>query len=141
MSSDENKSVVRRWIDEVLNQQHIGSIDELFAPTYVNHLAPAGFPTGPAGERQFTQLFFDAFPDGQMTIEDMLAEGDCVAWRYIYGATHQGNFQGIPATGKRFSVCGINIVRLTGGKIVENWPSIDMLGIMQQIGVIPAPGR
>ena len=140
MSAEENKAVVRRWIAEVINKQNVALIDELFAPDYVNHMAPPGFPTGAPGEKQFTQMFFGAFPDSHMELLDVVAEGDRIVGRYVYSATHKGEFMGIPPTGKHFSVSGINIIRLAGGKIAENWPSLDMLGIMQQIGVIPAPG-
>jgi len=140
MSAEENKQVCLRFVNEVINGGNLDAIDELFASNYVNHMAPPGLPTGPEGEKQFTMMFFSAFPDGKITVEDVLAEGEKVASRYIYSATHKGNFIGIPPTGKRFTVSGVNVFRVAGGKIVENWPSLDMLGIMQQIGVIPAPG-
>ena len=141
MSAEENKATVRRWIEEVINKQDVALIDELFAPDYVNHMAPPGLPAGPQGEKLFSQMFFGAFPDSHMELVDVVAAGDRVAGRYTYSATHRGEFMGIPPTGKHFSVSGTNIIRLAGGKIAENWPSLDMLGIMQQIGVIRTPGQ
>ncbi len=83
-------------------------------------------------------MFAAAFPDGQMTIEDLVAEGDRVVARTTFNGTHQGEMQGIPATGKAVSVSGITIFRLDNGKIAEGWLVNDNLGLMQQLGVIPA---
>lgn len=141
MSAEQNKAITHRWIEEVINQQNLALIDELFTSDYVNHMAPPGFPTGPQGEKLFTQMFFGAFPNGRMELVDVVAEGDRAAGRYTFSGTHTGEFIGIPPTGKRFSVSGINIIRFANGKIAENWPSLDMLGLMQQIGVVPAPGQ
>lgn len=137
--SSQNKSIVHNWVEEVINKQQFDQIETYFAPDYVNHMIPPGQPQGPAGERQLTLMFLSAFPDGRMSIEDDLAEGDLVAGRGTFSGTHQGDFMGIPATGKAINIPIINVLRLADGKIVENWSALDMMGMMQQLGVIPSP--
>ncbi|HBY95362.1 MAG: ester cyclase [Ardenticatenaceae bacterium] len=141
MSTEQNKAVIRRWIEEVINKQNLAVIDETHTSDSINHFLPPGLPQGPAGEKQLSTMFFSAFPDGKFTIEDLIAEGDKIAMRYTYRGTHKGDFQGIPPTGKQFTATGINILRFSGGKIAESWVSFDTLGLMQQLGVIPAPGQ
>jgi steroid delta-isomerase-like uncharacterized protein len=130
----------RRFAEEVINGHNLDLLDELFASDYTNHAAPPDLPKGPAGERAFAGPFFAAFPDARLTVEDYFAAGDKVAVRFRYGGTHSGEFMGIPATGKAFSVGGMNIFRIRDGKIVDNWSQLDMLGLLQQLGVIPAQG-
>jgi predicted ester cyclase len=89
--------------------------------------------------KQFFDMFHAAFPDSSRTIEDQIAEGELVATRVTLNGTHRGEFQGISPTGKRIAVTGIWIDRVAGGKIVERWGAVDMLGLMQQLGAIPAP--
>ncbi|HZY40641.1 MAG TPA: ester cyclase [Anaerolineae bacterium] len=141
MSTQNNIALVRRWTEEVINKGNLALIDELFDADYVNHATPPGWPAGPAGEKLFTQMFLTAFPDGKFTFEDYIAEGDKVVGRYTYSGTHTGEFQGIPPTGKKFSVGGINIIRVANGRIAENWVGLDQLGLLQQLGVIPLPGQ
>ena len=86
-------------------------------------------------------MFLTAFPDFHVTLEDVIAEGDKVASRGVWRGTHQGNFMGIPATGKSVAVSYSDIWRFENGKAVENWVQMDMLGLMQQLGVAPAPGQ
>ena len=90
---------------------------------------------------QVGKMFWGAFSDSHYTIEDQVGEGDKVATRMTWRATHTGDFQGLPPTGKQIAVSGITITRIKDGKIVEHWPSIDQLGMMQQLGVIPAPAQ
>jgi predicted ester cyclase len=84
-----------------------------------------------------TPVFYTAFPDMHYTVEDLIAEGDKVVCRWTVRATHQGEFMGVPATGKVVTWTGISITRFAGGKDVEDWESFDMLGLMQQLGAIP----
>lgn len=136
MSTEANKALVRRWVDEVLNAR--GSGAELIAHDFVGHLA--GFPEveGREAYRRRGAAFFSAFPDIQFTIEDMLAEGDRVVIRYSTRATHRGEWMGVSPTGRRVTATGISIYRIASGKIVEEWDSYDNLSVMQQLGVIPA---
>ena len=86
-------------------------------------------------------MYLTAFPDLHFTVEDLIAEGDKVVARLTVRGTQQGAFMGIPPTGKHVTVTGIDINRLAGGKSVEHWLNMDTLGLLQQLGVIPAPGQ
>jgi steroid delta-isomerase-like uncharacterized protein len=135
MSTEQNKSVVRRWIEEVTNNKNLDMLNETHASNSANHALPPGMPQGIEGEKRFSSMFFVAFPDGRFTIQDLIAEENKVAMRYIYRGTHTGNFQGIQPTGKSFEVSGINLVRISNGKIAENWVGFDQLGLLAQLGV------
>ncbi len=139
MSLEQNKALVRRGFEEGMNQQQLDIFDDLLTPQYVNHNMPAPAP-GPDGFKQVMGMFISAFPDFHIQIEDILAEGDRVASRGVWSGTHQGDFMGIPATGKQVSVAYIDFWRLENGLAVENWVQMDMIGLMQQLGVMPAPG-
>jgi steroid delta-isomerase-like uncharacterized protein len=138
--SEANKALVRRFTNEVMNRGNLRVVDEIVAPNAVNHSSPPGFPAGTAGVKQMATMYRSAFPDVRITIEDLVAEGDRVAARWSATGTHRGELMGIPATGKRVTVTGIEINRIVDGKIVEHWESFDQLGMMQQLGVVPAPG-
>jgi len=115
-------------------------VDESFAPDFINH-DPMVAVGGAEGVKQLIASATGAFPDLHFTIEDMIAEGDRVTIRGTYQGTHQGDFMGIPATGKAATIPAIYILRMTQGKIAETWVVQDNLGMMQQLGVIPAPGQ
>ena len=137
--TEDNKALNRRFVEEVINQGNIEAIDELIDPGVVDHAAPPGVPTGREGAKQFFAIVRSAFPDLHHTIEDMIAEGDKVVMRSTWSGTHQGEFMGIPATGRRVRVSAIDISRVADGRIVEHWEQSDALGLMQQLGVIPPP--
>src|SRR5688572_18106415 len=118
MSTEENKAIARRRIEEGVNQRNLDLIDKLFAPSCVHHF-PGSPPLDPAAFKQVSAMFHSAFPDLHETIEDEITEGDNVVQRLISRGTHLGEFQGIPATGKRFTVSAITILRIEGGKIME----------------------
>ena len=134
MSPEEHKAVVRRFVEAVQNEGDLSVLDELAAPGYINHSAPAGVPADREGLKQLTAMFRRAFPDGRMTIEDMVAEEDRVATRKTFRGTHQGELMGIPSTGKVVAIGLIDIVRLVDGKVVESWSAADDLGLLQQLG-------
>ena len=137
--SEENKSISRRVQEEAFNQGNLAVIDELVAADYVDHDLPPGFPEGQEGFKQLVAMYRAAFPDVQMTIEDVIADGDKVALRWTATGTHQGELMGIPPTNKQVTVTGMDINRLAGGKIAEHWGNFDQMGMMQQLGVIPSP--
>ena len=139
MSTEQNKAVARRRIEEGVNKRNLALIDELLAPNCVHHF-PGNPPLDRAAFKQVSAMFHSAFPDLHETIEDGIVDEDRVAQRLTSRGTHLGEFQGIPATGKRFTVSAITILRIEGGKIVEMWSEFDALGLLQQLGVIPAPG-
>ena len=141
MTIEENKALVRRFVDEVQSAGNIDAIDELCSPEFVNHSAPSGMPQNREGVKQVTAMFRQAFPDSYFTVEDMIAEGDKVATHKTFHGTHEGEFMGMPPTGRRVSMELIDIVRISEGRVVEHWSMGDNLGMMQQLGVIPRPGE
>lgn len=135
--TERNKGVVQRFIEEVQNQKNWEVYDELHAPDFVNLSSPPGVPSDLEGGRMFLGAFMGAFPDCQFTIEDMIAEGDRVATKKTFTGTHEGEFNGIPPTGRRVTLTFVDILRLRDGKIVEHWLSMDQLSFLQQLGVGP----
>jgi steroid delta-isomerase-like uncharacterized protein len=135
---DENKAVVRRWI-EAYNERDLEAEADARAPGYVAH-AP-GLPGSLDSEAwtQFLSSFTESFPDIRLTVEDIVAEGDTVAARVAFHGTHRGEFQGIPPTGKEVAFSSIEIDRMVDGKVQEHWFEMDLLGLMQQLGAIPEP--
>jgi predicted ester cyclase len=142
MSTEQNKALLRRVMEEVFSRGNISLIDELFAPDFVEHEAlPPGIPAGREGVKQLSTMLRRAFPDLKATIDDTIAEGDKVVARATWSGTHKGEFMGIAPTGKSVSFGVFDIVRIAGGKFVEHWGQMDNLSMMQQLGVIPAPGE
>ena len=140
MSTEENKAVVRRFLEGPGSGQGFDNLDALIGPGYKNHGLEGNAPAmGFEESKHYAKAFFTAFPDGHATVEEMAAEGDLVATRYTWTGTHRGELQGIPAMGKQVRVTGISLHRIQNGKIVEDWPGLDMLGLLQQIGAIPQP--
>jgi predicted ester cyclase len=137
VSAEDNKALVRRFVDEVQSGGNIDLIDEICSPEFVNHSAPPGVPPNCEGIKILTSMFRGAFPDSYFTVEDMIAEGDKVATRKTFHGTHRGEFMGISPTGQRVSIELIDIVRIADGKVVEHWSMGDNLGMMQQLGVVP----
>jgi predicted ester cyclase len=140
MSTEENKALIRRGFEEGINQRNYDIFDETIASNYVNHSMPAPAP-GPEGFKQVINMFIAGFPDLQVELEDVLAEGDKVSTRGVMHGTHTGLFNGIAPTGKTIAITYIDSWRIEGGKAVENWVQLDMMGMMQQLGVIPTPGQ
>jgi len=138
MSIEENKALFRRWFDDVVNDNDYSAIDELLAPDYVSHF-PGAPPVDRDGHKGMVELFACAFPDWKEQIHDVIAEGDKVVIRVTAGGTHEGEFQGMQATGKVVTITGIGIARVENGRIAESWWDFDAMGLMQQLGAIPAP--
>ncbi len=142
MSTEQNKSLVRQFVEEVMNKGNVAAIDQLVAPNVVDHAPEVpNLPPGIEGTKQIFALYRVAFPDMRVTIDDEVAEGDRVAWRWTLTGTNTGSMMGMPATGKRVTMTGTDILRIVGGKITERWVNFDQLGMLQQLGVIPAPGQ
>ena len=141
MSAQDNKALVRRFVDEVQSAGNIDLIDEICSPEFVNYSAPPGLPTDCEGIKILTAMFRGAFPDSYFTVEDMVAEGDKVVTRKTFHGTHEGEFMGMPPSGRAVSMGLIDIVRISEGRVVEHWSEGDSLGMMQQLGVIPQPGQ
>lgn len=137
MSTEENKAIVRPMLEE-LDKGNWAIFNELFAPDFVYHGPVSPKPLTREELEQIARMFYAAFPDWRHTIEDMIAEGDKVVTRFTLRGTHKGEFQGIPATGKEIAFTAICIFRIAEGKIVEEWQEIDLIGLMRQLGAIPA---
>jgi steroid delta-isomerase-like uncharacterized protein len=141
MSTEDNKALVRRFYEEGWNQGNLAVFDELLAPNHVLH--DPGFPQpihGLEGFKQYYGGYATAFPGNQITVEAYIAEGDTVVSRWTGRGTHKGDLLGIPPTGKQVTVTGITINRIANGKIAEDWSNYDMLGMLQQLGVVPPMG-
>jgi steroid delta-isomerase-like uncharacterized protein len=142
MSAEQNKAVVRQMVEEVFNRGDTSLVDKFLAPDFVEHEElPPGIPRNREGVKQLTAMFRGAFPDFKATIDDLIAEGDKVVIRQTWSGTHKGEFMGIPPTGKRVSFGVIDIIRVAGDKFVEHWGQMDSMGMMQQLGAVPAPGK
>lgn len=136
MSSEQNKALIRRFYAEI-NKRNLAIIDELVATEMVDHDAAPGEPKGPEGTKQTYATLLKAFPDLQISIDYVVAEGDMVVVRWTNRGTHKGEFFGFPASGKGYSFTGTGTYRITGGKIVEHWLNYDQFGLMQQLGMMP----
>lgn len=136
--SAENKTVMKRIYEEIWNEGKLEVIDELFSPDYVAHFLPPGMPPGREGFRAFVASYRSAFPDGHTIIQDQIAEGDKVVSRISMRGTHRGNLMGVAPTGNVVELSAIVITRIQDGKNVEAWVEQDRLGMLQQLGVVPA---
>jgi steroid delta-isomerase-like uncharacterized protein len=135
--AEQNKDLISRFYDEVMNTGDLDRIPELCAEDVVDHEAPPEIPKGIEGVRIFIQMFREAFPDIHVTVEDVLEEGDRVAARSRVTGTHEGEFMGVPGTGKRVDVEVMDFIRVADGKCAEHWGVTDNMTLMQQIGAVP----
>jgi steroid delta-isomerase-like uncharacterized protein len=135
--SAENKALVQRWFDEVWSNGRAAAIDEMLAANAVVHgLGPE--MVGPAQFKAFHAAYRDAFPDVTIRVEHMVAEGNFVAARWSGTGTHRGNGLGFAATNKPVRFSGMLFVRVENGRLAEGWNNFDQLGMLQQLGVVPA---
>jgi predicted ester cyclase len=141
MSTEDNKALYRRWFEEVVSAGNLTVADELLAPNYVLHFPGMPGPVDHEGHKNLVRMFQAAFPDWRETVEDVIAEGDKVVIRVTGTGTHEGEFQGIPPSHARVTATGIGIGRIQNSRIAEAWAAYDALGLMQQLGVIPAPSQ
>lgn len=138
--TQDNSALVRRAIAEIWNRGDYGNLDEMVDRDIVIHGAAAGEDLrGHAAIVGFYSALHEAFPDIHFTVEDQIAAGDRVVTRWSAHATHQGEFQGIPAAGKPIRLTGIDIDRFVDGKVIECWPQMDELGLLRQLGAMPEP--
>jgi len=139
MATEQNKALVRQMVEEGMNRGNLSLVDEYLAPDFIEHeQLPPEIPSGREGVKHFFAIMRSAFPDFKATIDDMVAEGDKVVFRQTWSGTHQGEFMGVPPTGKSVSFGVIDIVRIEGGKCVEHWGQMDSASLMQQLGAVPA---
>lgn len=137
-----NKAIVQRLYEEVWNRRKLEVIKEIISPSHALQ-APNifGSAIGPEAYKRNVQAFLTGFPDLRWTIEDTIAEKDKVVACWSISGTHKGDFMGIPATNKKVSVEGITIHSVAGGKIMDSYSNWDVLGMMQQLGVVPPLGQ
>ena len=139
MTAAENKVLVRRFnegIRQFFQDGDVSGLDEICSPEFVHH--GPGMPPDLEGFKQMGLMFRAAISDMEVDVEDLIAEGDRVVDRITVRGTHTGELMGVPPSGKRFEMQEIHIARIVDGKIVERWTQVDMLGLLQQIGGIPA---
>jgi len=140
MDSARNREIVRRYLDRVVSRGDLAAADELLAPTLIFTSPYTAEPC--RGLAAFTAMIAGlraAFPDLRIEEHDMITEGDRVATRWTASGTHRGPFAGLPPTGRRFTISGMSIYRLAGGRIVEGWVNDDSLGMLRQLGALPDP--
>lgn len=143
MSTDDNKAVVRRWFDEVISRGDMGALDAICAECHPQFAVIRGViepaPLGMSGLKSLITSLRSAFPDLHAEVEEQIAEGDKVVSRVTMRGTQRGEFNGMPATGKSFTISGVSVWEVRGNLLIQEWVNWDALGMMQQLGVIPAP--
>lgn len=137
--STEPKELCRSFTEEVVSGGELDRIDEFISADLIEHEEVPGQPTGRDGVRAFFEMTHSAFPDFRVEIEQLLADGDTVVIHSRFLGTHEGEFMGIPATGREMDMGVIDILRVADGKIVEHWGISDTMALMQQLGAIEGP--
>jgi steroid delta-isomerase-like uncharacterized protein len=137
MGVEQNRELVRRkLVGEVWNGGKLAVVDELFAPDYRGHDPNRPQLDGPEAVKRSVSDFHAAFPDFAVSIDDLIAEGDRVVWRYTMTGSHNAPFLGVPATGRRIAANGISIFRIDDGMLREGWINFDALGLLRQLGAL-----
>ena len=136
---EQNKTLVRRFIDEVFLARDFGAADELLTDDFTPHTWGSMTP-GKNGMKQAMERVSAGLSDTQMTVEDVIAEGDRVAVRLTSSAVQSGEFMGMPPSGKRYEIGEIHIFRVRDGRIAEHWHQADFMGMMRQLGAMPGSG-
>jgi steroid delta-isomerase-like uncharacterized protein len=137
----EGKDAASAFYYDAWDRRNPDLVDRIFAPGFVNHNPITGQQPGREGIKQWIRSFYQAFPDGSISIDLQIAEADRVVTRYSWRGTHQGQFLGIPATGKPVEVTGIGIFRVQNGQIQEGWGFWEQAGLLLQLGKLPLPGQ
>jgi steroid delta-isomerase-like uncharacterized protein len=139
MSRQEMEALARRFFTEVFEQGNVDAIDEICSQDFIEHEAMPGMPGGREGNKEFFRQWNQGISNTRVDVEDMMVDGDKLVVRFTTHGTHSGEFMGIPATDKSFSMPVIDILRYRDGKFVEHWGVSDVMGVMQQIGLLPSP--
>ena len=137
MPAQDNKAAVRRFYEELINGKNLEIIDELLTADSVDHTFGS---QGVEASKQFFGMLFQAFPDLRAEVHDVIAEGELAAARVTYSGSHEGEFIGIPATGRQARVSGVDFFRMQDGRQAEHWGGPDMASLLQQLGVMSPPG-
>lgn len=136
----ENKRIARRYPEAVATEGNVDLIEELVTEDYVEHGVFGDETRGADEDMEKMRELLAAFPDFEATVDDIVAEDDTVAMRVTLEGTHEGEFQGIEPTGNSFAVSNMVFTRIEGERIAERWVTTDMLGLMQQLGIVDVPG-
>jgi steroid delta-isomerase-like uncharacterized protein len=139
VAEQENKALVRRYYNEVFNERRVDLVDRLAVEDYVEHDPFPGHRDGRADLRARVDLILAAMNPLRFEVQDLIAEGDRVVVRWVQQGTQSGTFMGLPPTGRQFTFAGIDIHRLRDGLMAEHWHVVDLFGLLQQLGAIPAP--
>jgi steroid delta-isomerase-like uncharacterized protein len=136
--SETNKALIRRLLEEAVNKGNLSVVDESLSTDYVYREPTVGEKRGRAGSRELVTMYRNAFPDAKLTIDEQIAEGDTVVTRWTATGTHRGELFGVAPTGKTVRVQGVLTSRIVNGKVVEETEIYDALGMLRQLGVVPA---
>lgn len=136
--TQETQEIVRRFYEDVMGDGDIAALHELATDDYEEHDPFPGQGEGLSGLKTRTEMIRDGLAP-HFAVEDVIHEGDKLVVKWTNSGTHVGDFLGIPATNKSFSIAGIDIFRLRDGKLAEHWHVVDQLAMLQQLGLIPAP--
>jgi steroid delta-isomerase-like uncharacterized protein len=138
VSTEDNKAVARRVIEQIINTGDVSAVDEVIATDYV--YSSPGMPDvrGPEGMKEFVGMYRAAFPDVRLTVDQQIAEGDSVLTRWTATGTHLGEFMGMAPTGKQVTVNGMILSRFADGKLIDDYEIMDVFGLVQQLGGMPA---
>ncbi|MFN8456055.1 MAG: ester cyclase [Anaerolineae bacterium] len=141
MSTEQNKTIILRIYEELINQENKAVIDETYAESVIIHDPFMGTMSGVGAFKQLLGVFDTAFPHHRVQVEQVTAEGDYVSVLHTHTATHAGPFMNLPPTGKTAVVNGLELFRLQEGKIVEFWRKDDDVSLLMQLGALPGPGQ
>jgi predicted ester cyclase len=137
-ATEANKIANRRFYEEVINQRKWATFNEVVGTSYVGHSLPAQLSPDREGLKNFIRAFHAAFPDGHLTIDQMIVEENMIATRLTFRGTQTGEFQGLAPTGKKVTVLALDMARYENGKLIEHWGGPDQQGLLQQLGLLPS---
>jgi steroid delta-isomerase-like uncharacterized protein len=138
MATEENKVVVRRFIEEIFVKGNVDAVEKLATSDFTPHSWPSVGP-GTEALKQAMKRVSAGLSDVSMKIDDMIKEDDKVAVRLTAHGKHRGEFMGLPASGKEYTISETHIFHMRDGKVAEHWRDADMLGLMRQLGALPQP--
>jgi steroid delta-isomerase-like uncharacterized protein len=138
ISAEDNAAVARAWAQAAWVQHDLEAAAQYLAPDWVGHYAGIGDAHGVDGFKQIAQAYLRAFPDLTITVDDAFGDGEKLVRRVSYAGTHQGVFLGVPPTGRQIQVEATVVLHMKGGRIVEEWATENLLGLLQQLGAVPA---
>lgn len=139
MSTEANKALVRQVLEQIWHAGNLAAVDDLFTADYANHNPATPEVRDRTGYQAWASALRAAMPDVRIEVAELIAEGDRVVKRFTTHGTQTGELLGIPPTGKQVAFTGITIYRIVGGQVAECWWNVDMVGLLQQLGVMPAP--